>query len=176
MSKLADEQRKEGEYNKLFEAVISKSPFSQWYPLMVSTSDMLTNNLQKRVGIDEDGRPLVVYKSEAGKLLGTWATATHKVIAKDLSQKEYGKALGALLGVGQVNEMIRQKRAKFFDISPKEVEEVYNKRVVLKGKNNRTTDDVKAQVVNDEKISYAPIIFFSFVGLVVVVGLIRLSK
>ena len=86
---LAEEQRKEKEYNKLFELVISKSPFGQWYPFMIGASNMLTKRLPKSVGVDEDGRPLVIYKGEVGKALGTWARPTHSMLAQDLSRKDF---------------------------------------------------------------------------------------
>jgi hypothetical protein len=144
-AKIADEQRKEAEYNKLFEAVIAKSPFGKWYPLMKMASNTLRKNLPKQVGIDEDGRPVVIYKDIGGKLLGVWSTSTHEVIAKDLSEHKYGKALGALFGIGQIQEMKTQMKAKIFDISPDEVTQVYNKKLQAQANNtipkSTLTDD-----------------------------------
>ena len=161
---LADEQRKEREYNKLFEAVIAKSPFGQWYPLMIGASNLLTQNLKKRVGIDEDGRPIVVYKSEVGKVMGTWAVPVHQVIAKNISQKKWVDVLSDIFTSGtvsQIKTIQKQKKAKFFDISPKEVGEVHNRKVALKKQSNKviTPDDVKVPIVDDKNTSYSPFIF-----------------
>lgn len=172
---IADEQRKEAEFNKLFEQVISKSPFGQWYGLMIGASNLLTQNLQKRVGVGRDGRPIVVYKTNIGKLMGVWATPTHKVIAKDLSQGKYGEALGALLGIGQIVEMVKQQQAKFFDISPKEVQEIYARKQAAKNKKITPVTIPVAPVLNikktveSEEKNYTPIILISIVG---VVGLV----
>ena len=195
---LEEEQRKEREYNKLFEMVISKSPFGQWYSLMIGASNLLTKNLPKRVGIDKDGRPIVVYKTKAGKIMGVWAEPTHKVIAKNLGQKKYGSAIGALLGTGQITEMIKQKRAKFFDISPSEVKDIRNKRISLE-KNKKTKSKPVVDVPNlrlketpiekinepnelnkinpvKEEKNYTPIIIFSLIGVISVVAIIKYRK
>jgi hypothetical protein len=192
---LAEEQRKEREYNKLFDQVISKSPFANWYPLMIGASNLLTKNLPKRVGVDTDGRPIVVYKSTIGKVMGVWAEPTHKVIARDLGKKQFGKALGALLGIGQIQEMQRQKKAKFFDISPKEVQEIRNKRIALANlkkkqaeqkalENNKPLPPVTTEeeqysertvneptLIEDKKTNYAPVIILSLIGIAVIIGI-----
>lgn len=180
---LADEQRKEREYNKLFELVISKSPFGQWYGLMIGASNLVTKNLPKRVGVDEDGRPMVVYKSDAQKLMGVWAEPTHKVIARDLGKKKYKEALGALLGGGQIQEIVRQKRAKFFDISPKEVGEMHNKKVSQKKKEvvsgNKsvalTPDDIEVSIVK-EKTNYIPVVVISLLAIATILTLVYYPK
>lgn len=125
---LADEQRKEREYNKLFETVISKSPFANWYPLMIGASRLVTGNLPKRVGIDENGRPIVVYKGDVGKVIGIWAKPTHESISRDFSQGKYGRGiLDLFLPIDHIKDMIRQKSKKniIFDISPEEVKQIY---------------------------------------------------
>jgi hypothetical protein len=193
---IAEEERKEKEYNKLFEMVISKSPFGQWYGLMIGASNLLTKNLPKRVGIDKDGRPIIVYKTEMGKIMGVWANPTHKVIAKNLGQKKYGTAVGALLGTGQITEMIKQKRAKFFDISPSEVTEINNRREALKNKkteptkpvdvtanenlrvketNTVTIEQKKVDKKPDEK-NYTPIIILSLLSIASVIAIIKYRK
>lgn len=193
---IAEEQRKEREYNKLFEAVISKSPFGQWYSLMIGASNLLTKNLPKRVGIDKDGRPIIVYKTEMGKIMGVWAEPTHKVIAKNLGQKKYGSAIGALLGTGQITEMIKQKRAKFFDISPSDVTEINNRRIALKKQKTEiklveetqkessreakpipvSVDKNEVQKDNKKEINYAPVIILSLVGIGSVIAIIKYRK
>jgi len=192
---IAEEQRKEREYNKLFEMVISKSPFGQWYGLMIGASNLLTKNLPKRVGIDKDGRPIIVYKTEMGKIMGVWAEPTHKVIAKNLGQKKYGAAIGALLGTGQITEMIKQKRAKFFDISPSEVTDIRNKREALKNKktepikpvdvsvnenlrlkeNTPVIEQKKLDKKPDEK-NYAPIIILSLLSIGSIIAIVKYRK
>jgi hypothetical protein len=181
---IADEQRKEREYNKLFEQVISKSPFGQWYGLMIGASNLLTQNLPKSVGIDQDGRPMVVYKGDVNKLLGVWATPTHKVIAQDLSQQKYGKALGDLLGIGQITETIKQKRAKFFDISPEEVTQIRNSKiqqskqpkntVVLKTDNELNLS--KNKFIHKTKRNYTPFIIVSVIGIIGMITVIKYRK
>lgn len=180
---IADEKRKEREYNKLFEEVIAKSPFGQWYGLMIGASNLLTQNLPKRVGIDQDGRPMVVYKGDVNKLLGVWATPTHKVIAEDLSQQKYGKAIGDLLGIGQITETIKQKRAKFFDISPEEVTQIINRKiqqskepkntVVLKKDNELNLS--KKQVEQKSNHNYTPIIVSS-IGIILIITIIKYRR
>lgn len=184
---LAEEARKEREYNKLSEAIINKSPFGQWYPLMIGASNLLRKNLKKVVGIDEDGRPLVVYKTDIGKALGVWSTPTHEVISKDLSRNDWKGALGALLGGGQIAEIRKQKKAKFFDISPKEVGEQYNKTLVEARKKAQQQGkpepkerevtiiddgtDNAPDVENKSEINYVPIVIISAIGLATVIGI-----
>lgn len=124
---------KEAEFNKLFEKIITYTPFGQWYGYMAKASNMLTKNLPKRIAIDlKDGRPFVQYKGDMAKFAGVFGTATHKVIAEDLSKKKYGKALSSLLGVGHLSEMIKQTKKKgvqIFDISPDQVTELWKRKV-----------------------------------------------
>ena len=127
---LANEQRKEREYNKLFETVIQKTPFGNWYPLMIGASRLVTGTLPKRVGIDETGRPIVVYKGDVGKVIGVWAKPTHESIARDFAQGKYGKGiLNLVLPIDHIKDLIQQKSKKniIFDISPEEVAQVYNR-------------------------------------------------
>jgi hypothetical protein len=182
---LADEQRKEREYNKLFELVISKSPFGQWYGLMIGASNLVTKNLPKRVGVDEDGRPMVVYKSDAQKLMGVWAEPTHKLLARKLGQKKYGEAFQAIFApsLGHIKEMQRQKKAIFFDISPKEVGEMHNKKVSQKKKEvvtgnksvTLTPDDVEVPIVK-EKTNYIPVVVISLLAIATVLTIIYYPK
>jgi hypothetical protein len=127
-AQLADEQRKEREYNKLFETVIKYTPFKNWYPLMIGASRLVTGTLKKRVGVDESGRPIVVYKTDVGKVLGVWAKPTHESIARDFARGKYGKGiLNLLLPIDHIKDLIQQKSKKniIFDISPDEVKQVY---------------------------------------------------
>ncbi|HMZ94916.1 MAG TPA: hypothetical protein PLD56_10395 [Chitinophagales bacterium] len=199
---LAEEKKKEAQFNALFEQVISKSPFGQWYPLMIGASNLLTKNLPQRVGIDEEGRPIVVYKSEVGKVLGTWAVPVHQVFAKNLSQKKWKDALSDIFTSGtvsQIKTIQRQKKAKFFDISPKEVQYFYKKKLskeaqqkkALQTKQSKTTSNIPTEINNenfdfekaerlkydgDKKTNYTPLIVFSLVGIVVLIGAVSLSK
>lgn len=172
---LAEEQRKEAEYNKLFEKIISKSPFGQWYGLMIGASNLLTKNLPKRVGIDQDGRPLVVYKGDIGKLMGVWAVPTHKVIAHDLSIKDYKGALGAFFGSGQIVETIKQKKAIFFDISPEEVGEINKKKSQETNKQPVITTDYTP--TPKVKKSYIPVVVLvSLLAIATVLGIVAYNK
>ena len=179
---LADEQRKEAEYNKLSEMVISKTAWGKFYGLMIGASNLLTRNLDKRVGVDEDGRPLVVYKSDIQKVMGVWAIPTHKVIAKDISQKKWGKLVVDALTGGQITEMAKQKKAKFFDISPKEVGEMHNKKIAElreKAKSNpniRITTDDREVEVEKEKFNYTPIIVGGLFGIAIITGIVIYVK
>lgn len=127
---LADEQRKYTQYNKLFETVIQKSPFGNWYPLMIGASRLVTGNLPKRVGVDETGRPIVVYKGDVSKTIGVWAKPTHEAIARDFAQGKYGRGiLNLFLPIDSIIALIQQKskKTKVFDISPEEVQQIYSK-------------------------------------------------
>jgi hypothetical protein len=126
-----EEQRKEAEFNKLSEAVISKTPWGKFYGLMRGASRLFTQNLKQSVGIDDDGRPIVVYKKDISKILGTFAVPAHEWMAKEYAKKDWGGLLASVFTGGVSSEMKnikQQKKAKFFDISPKEVEEIYNRR------------------------------------------------
>ena len=128
---LADEQRKEREFNKLSEAVISKTAWGKFYGLMRGASRLLTDNLKQSVGIDSDGRPIVVYKKDVSKVLGTFAVPAHEWMAKEYAKKDLGGLIGSVLTMGissMAKNIKQQKKAKFFDISPKEVEEMYAKQ------------------------------------------------
>ena len=175
---LAEEQRKEAEYNKLFEKIISKSPFGQWYGLMIGASNLLTKNLPKRVGIDQDGRPLVVYKGDIGKLMGVWAVPTHKVIAHDLAIKDYKGALGAFFGSGQIVETIKQKKAMFFDISPEEVGEINKKKAEeTKQKSSATTTYSTNVPVRTKKKNYVPAVVLSLLAITAtIIGIVVYNK
>lgn len=182
---LAEEKRKEAEYNKLFEMVISKTPFGQWYPFMIGASNMLTKNLPKRVGIDEDGRPLVVYKGEIGKALGTWARPTHAMLSQDLSRGDWKSTIQVLTGtVGavKIKELQKQRKAKFFDISPKEVGEMHNKKIAElreKAKTNpqiRVTSNDREVEIEKEKYNYTPIIVGGLFGIAIITSIIVYVK
>lgn len=197
---LAEEQKKERQFNALFEQVISKTPFGQWYPLMIGASRMLTNNLPKRVGIEPDGRPIVVYKTKSGKFIGTFATPTHELLAKDLSQKKWKEALTTVLSGGistKIKNIQRQKKAKIFDISPDDVKRLYEKKLALeKSQAKRGINPIKTSQkppttnynkdfedidfvpvpIDDKKTNYTPLIVFSLVGIVVLIGAVTLSK
>ena len=128
---------------------------------MIGASNLLRKNLKKVVGIDEDGRPLVVYKTDIGKSFRSLVYPTHEVISKDLSRNDWKeKTLGALLGGGQIAEIRKQKKAKFFDISPKEVGEQYNKTLVetRKKHNNKGKPEPKEREVTiiDDGTDNAP--------------------
>jgi len=128
---LDDEQRRYTEYNKLFTTVIRYTPFGKFYPLMIGASNALTKNLPNRVGVDQDGRPIVVYKGEVGKLFGVWAVPTHERLARELAEKKYGKALLDLFtsGIyGGVTSMLQQNSKKniIFNISSKEVKQIHD--------------------------------------------------
>lgn len=131
-AQLNEEKRKEAAYNQLFDKVIVKfKPFGTWYQYMIGASELLTKNLPKRICIDKDGRPVVIYKGDLAKMAGVWATPTHKVISKDIAEHKYWRALGDLLGVGQIVETVKQytNHNQCFDISPDEVREMYTKHL-----------------------------------------------
>lgn len=128
------EIEKEAEWNKLFEKVISYSPFGQWYGYMKKASNLLTKNLPQRIAVDnKDGKPYVQYKGDLAKIAGVWGSATHTTIAKDLSEKKWMNALGDLLGGGHIKDMVKQSKKKgvtVYDISPQDVERLWKKKLV----------------------------------------------
>ncbi len=144
-SEYNSQQHKEAEFNRLFDSIIKKSPFGQWYGLMVMASNLVTKNLPKGIAIDKDGKPIVIYigkpktmgkkkgkrrKGVVNKLAGVWATATHKSIASDLSGKKYGAALLDVFGGGQIKDMMKQMKYKdIFYIDPKDVRLLWAKKV-----------------------------------------------
>ncbi len=124
---------KEAEWNKLFEQIIQYSPFGKWYQYMIGASNALTKRLPKRIAVDnQTGKPYVQYKGEMSKFAGVFATATHKAIAKDLSEKKWGNALGDLLGGGQIKDLIIQHKKKgvtVYNLSPEDVSLLWAKKV-----------------------------------------------
>ena len=159
-----EEQRKEAEFNKLSEAVISKTSFGKFYGLMRGASRLFTQNLKQSVGIDDDGRPIVVYKKDISKILGTFAVPAHEWMAKEYAKKDWGGFIASVFTGGFSSEMKnikQQKKAKFFDISPKEVEEIYNRRKAEeKAKLDKLTnlDNLKEKAKNISKISKSKIV------------------
>lgn len=136
---LADEKRKEDAFNSIFVTVIQYFPWGQWYFLMKMASSMLTEQLPKRIGIDKDGRPIVIYKGDVNKLLGVWLQPSHEIISKDLGRiftkgndkSDWTKfSIDMLSGGGQFTEMYDQydKKNRIFDISPDEFDEQVAKR------------------------------------------------
>ena len=181
-AQLAEEQRKEAEYNKLMETVIQKTGgWGKFLGLMMVASDLLTKKLDKRIGVDKDGRPLVVYKSDIQKVMGVWAVPTHKVLSKDISQKKWGKLFIDVLTGGQITEMVNQKRAKFFDISPKDVERIRKKKLAEElAKKNANKPKTATTLAPDEEVkedkNYVPIIFLSVALVGIAVFLVYSKK
>lgn len=149
---LKDELRKEQAFNALFDTIAQKSPFGQWYGLMLAASNAYTKNLAQRVCLDKNNRPIIIYKTEFGKITGIFATATHKFVAEDLAQKKYGKALLDLLTGGQGSRIVEQnkKYTQCFDISPKEVTEMYAKKQAAK--NPAIKSQINTAIKNDKNI------------------------
>ena len=136
---LADEQRKEREFNRLSETVISVMPFGKFYGLMRGASSLLTNNLPKSVGIDESGRPIVVYKKDITKVIGTFAVPAHEWMGKEFAKGDWKAGIASVFTGGfstMAKNIQQQKRAKFFDISPEEVQDMYAKKNLANQKSN----------------------------------------
>lgn len=151
---LADEQRKEREFNRLSETVISVMPFGRFYGLMRGASSLLTNNLPKSVGIDESGRPIVVYKKDITKVIGTFSVPAHEWMGKEFGKKDFGGGIASIFSGGfstMAKNIKQQKKAKFFDISPEEVQEMYTKKNLEIKSNSTENKDYSKRLSSETK-------------------------
>lgn len=127
-TQIATEQQKEQKLNYLSEQVIGYTAWGKFYGLMRGAAAAGEGLIPHKVCVSADGREIKVYKSDAGKLIGSFLKPVHEYVSKDLSQGNYVQAfLDATTGwFGQVQYAQEQKKATCFDITPKEVVDLVN--------------------------------------------------
>lgn len=118
---LATERANEKKINYLSEQVISKTAWGKFYGLMRMASKAGEGMIPHRVCIDKNGRVLKIYKSKAGKWVGSFLKPAHEQMARDFSQKKYGRGLLDMVGFGSFIDVHDQKTAKCFIIHPDQV-------------------------------------------------------
>lgn len=118
---LKAERTKEAKINKLSETVISKTAWGKFYGLMRGASKMGEGMIKHKICVDKDGRILKIYKSKAGKWVGTFLKPAHEQMARDFSKKKYGRGLLDMVGFGSFIDHHEMKTAKCFTIRPDEI-------------------------------------------------------
>lgn len=118
---LRAERENEAKINKLSEQVISKTAWGKFYGLMRGASKMGEGMIPHKVCIDKDGRILKIYKSKAGKWVGSFLKPAHEQMARDFARKKYGRALLDMVGFGSFVDAHEQMKAKCFIIRPDQV-------------------------------------------------------
>lgn len=118
---LAEEKAREKRTNKISEAIITKTAWGKFYGLMRGASKMGEGMVKHKVCIDKNGRVLKIYKSKAGKWVGTFLKPAHEQMARDFSQKKYGRGMLDMLGFGSFIDHHEQKKAKCFVFKPNEL-------------------------------------------------------
>lgn len=112
------EQKREKQYNKLAEKVISKTAWGKFYGLMRLASSTGEGLIPHKVCVDKDGRILKIYKSKAGQWVGSFLKPAHEQASRDFSRKKYGRGFLDMIGFGSFLDAHDQKTAKCFVVVP----------------------------------------------------------
>lgn len=139
---LEQERKREANYNKLSEQVISKTAWGKFYGLMRLASATGEGAIKHKICIDKNGRILKIYKSKAGKWVGSFLKPAHEQASRDLSQKKYGRAFLDMVGFGSFLDVRDQMKAKCFTMRP-------NDLVKPQDRNDVGLNDLKKKVRKD---------------------------
>jgi len=126
---LAEERKHEASINKLSETIISKTAWGKFYGLMRSASKFGEGAIPHKVCLDKDGRILKIYKSNAGKWVGTFLKPAHEQMARDLSHHKYGRGMLDMLGFGSFIDHHEMKHAHCFTLTPNAVLKHHAKKI-----------------------------------------------
>ena len=118
---LAEEKKREAKLNKLSEKVISKTAFGKFYGLMRMASKFGEGKIKHKICVDKNGRILKIYKSKAGKFIGSFLKPAHEQMARDFSQKKYGRGFLDMVGFGSFLDFRDMKKAKCFIVKPNDL-------------------------------------------------------
>ena len=118
---IKQEQKKEAAYNKLAETVISKTTWGKFYGLMRMASKAGEGAIPHKVCIGKDGRILKIYKSKAGKWVGSFLKPAHEQAARDFSRKKYGRGVLDMVGFGSFLDAHDQMTATCIIVTPNQV-------------------------------------------------------
>jgi hypothetical protein len=124
----AKEREAERKYNALSEAIIATQVWGQFYGIMRAGADLGEGLLKHEVCIAPDGSIVKVAKRKAGKWIQSFIRPAHEHFAKSAGKKKWGRALVGLAGFGWIPNMIEQKKAKCFGITPAEFFAVVEKQ------------------------------------------------
>ena len=120
-AQIQQEQKNEGSINKLSEKIISKTAWGKFYGLMRGAAAAGEGAIPHMVCVDKNGRILRIYKSKAGKWIGTFLKPAHEQMARDVSQKKYGRGLLDMLGFGSFIDHHEMKNARCFKLRPNDI-------------------------------------------------------
>jgi hypothetical protein len=115
------EREAEARYNKVATQVISKTAWGKFYGLMRAASAAGEGSIPHKICVDKEGRILKIYKSKAGKWIGSFLKPAHEQAARDFSRKKYGRGILDMLGFGSFLDAHDQKKAKCFVTTPNNV-------------------------------------------------------
>lgn len=114
--------QQEQSYNQAFEKIIGATAWGKFYGLMKGASQIGEGAIPHKVCISEDGREIKVFNSKLGKVVGSFIRPTHEDVAKYLSKKQYGKAIGSFfLPINHVDNIKEQRDTNCFVVTPNEV-------------------------------------------------------
>jgi len=122
------EQLAEQKYNKISEKIIGATPWGQFYGIMKAGADIGEGLLNHEVCIAPDGRILNVAKKKSGKVIQAFIRPAHEHATKAFSQKKWGRGIVGLVGFGWIPNLIEQKKASCFGITPEEFLSVSERR------------------------------------------------
>lgn len=125
---LKAERANEKKINYISEQIIAKTAWGKFYGLMRMASKAGEGMIPHKVCIDKQGRILKIYKSDAGKWVGSFLKPAHEQLARDLSRKKYGRAMLDMLGFGSFADVHDQKTAKCFIIRPNQVLKIEDRK------------------------------------------------
>lgn len=117
----AKELKREKDYNKAAEFIISKTAWGKFYGLMRGASKLGEGLIPHKICIGKDGRILKIYKSVAGKWVGSFLKPAHEQAARDFSRKKYGRGILDLVGFGSFIDAHEQAKAKCIEITPNNI-------------------------------------------------------
>ena len=120
-AEVKQEQKREKVYNKLSETVISKTAWGKFYGLMRLASATGEGMIPHKICVDKDGRILKIYKSKAGKWVGSFLKPAHEQASRDFSRKKYGRGFLDMIGFGSFLDARDQKTAKCFTLKPNDL-------------------------------------------------------
>lgn len=118
---LQAEKANEKKINYLSEQIINKTAWGKFYGLMRMASKAGEGMIPHKICVDKNGRILKIYKSDAGKWVGSFLKPAHEQMARDFAQKKYGRAFLDMVGFGSFIDVHEQKTAKCFIIRPNQI-------------------------------------------------------
>lgn len=118
---IIQEKKKEQQFNIFSEQIIGQTAWGKFYGLMREASKAGEGAINKKICLDKEGRNIIVYNTNTGKVIGTFLKPAHEQAGYYFGQKKYGKGALSLLGFGWIPKIKEQKEAKCVFLTPNEI-------------------------------------------------------